>query len=567
MKIINKILAAICLLAVAEAVLSAASGNNAEAEYRKLSKSWTLNPDGSQEFRYSMELTLFTHTAMNSTYGESFIVYNPEYQTLKVNSSYTVQKDGTVIETPSNAFVEVLPGAAANAPAYNGLKEMVIVHTGLELGATIYLDYTLTSKPGYTPELDIYDMVGQSSPVKEYMISVSVPESQNLNFNLYGMNARPVTSAASGMKTYKWTLRNVKAASRLQDIYHFDAPYFAANTYDSSENMAGTLSAQLCDGKNDSAIRSLAGSVAGENLTDAEKLKAICSHIQDNYVEIPLDLAVCGYRIRPADEVMNSAYGTAAELVNVFQGLLNASGLDTDVYAVFPRRDIKGLGLDNVELYVKVRADGKDYLLAPTSADTRSVVLQRQYCPALNLSSGKVEAPEPKDAAIMYTADLTVSGDTVTAECWSSVSDFYQALAGGPDGIPGSSSFECEVPVEKAGQYLIIHLPDCPFSVVQDPLTSGSRRNIMLTLLAVCDESYTYRIHLGDRTLCTPEKEVTAENSAGRLEISVRMDGGDAVAERVLRLSKPQISPGEYADYLELMRIWSDHNHTSVLVK
>ena len=64
-----------------------------EAEYGKVSKAWTLHADGSQEYRSSMELTLFTHTAMNSTYGESFIVYNPDFQTLKIHSSYTRQKD------------------------------------------------------------------------------------------------------------------------------------------------------------------------------------------------------------------------------------------------------------------------------------------------------------------------------------------------------------------------------------------------------------------------------------------------------------------------------------------
>ena len=130
----------LCMLLMTTTVYGAS-----EAEYKKLAKTWTLNADGSQEFRYDMELTLFTHTAMNGTYGESFIVYNPQYQELKINSSYTKQKDGTIIKTPDNAFVEVLPRNAADAPAYNHLKEMVVVHTGLELGATIYLDYTVTS--------------------------------------------------------------------------------------------------------------------------------------------------------------------------------------------------------------------------------------------------------------------------------------------------------------------------------------------------------------------------------------------------------------------------------------
>ena len=75
--IINKFTLLLCLLALTASVFAAS-----EAEYKKLSKAYTLNADGSQEFHYCMELTLFTHTAMNGTYGESFIVYNPEYQVL-----------------------------------------------------------------------------------------------------------------------------------------------------------------------------------------------------------------------------------------------------------------------------------------------------------------------------------------------------------------------------------------------------------------------------------------------------------------------------------------------------
>ena len=59
-----------------------------EAEFRKLAETWTLHQDGSQEYRYYKELTLFTHTAMNSTYGQTFITYNPDFQELKIHSAY-----------------------------------------------------------------------------------------------------------------------------------------------------------------------------------------------------------------------------------------------------------------------------------------------------------------------------------------------------------------------------------------------------------------------------------------------------------------------------------------------
>ena len=150
---------------VFSAALVSFAAPKSEAQFDRLIKTYTLNPDGSQELRVQKQLTVYTHAAMNSLYGETFIVYDPSYQHLTVNESYTRQKDGTVVTTPDNAFVEVLPSAAADAPAYNGLKEMVVVHTGLELGATIYLDYTITTEAGDLPSLGIFAKIEEGSPI------------------------------------------------------------------------------------------------------------------------------------------------------------------------------------------------------------------------------------------------------------------------------------------------------------------------------------------------------------------------------------------------------------------
>ena len=94
----------ICLLFLLLIVVTPAYSAS-EASFRKLYKTYTLNEDGSMEERVYKELKIFTHAAMNSKYGESFIVYNPEFQELKINESYTIQKDGNKVVTPANAFV------------------------------------------------------------------------------------------------------------------------------------------------------------------------------------------------------------------------------------------------------------------------------------------------------------------------------------------------------------------------------------------------------------------------------------------------------------------------------
>jgi hypothetical protein len=119
---------------------------NYDAVYNKLSKTYTLNPDGSIEYSYSKELKLQTYRAFHNLYGETFIVYNPEYQELKINKVQTIMADGKKVNAPSNAFNEVLPGFAAGAPAFNGLREMVVTHPGTERNAVLLIDYTILTK-------------------------------------------------------------------------------------------------------------------------------------------------------------------------------------------------------------------------------------------------------------------------------------------------------------------------------------------------------------------------------------------------------------------------------------
>ena len=119
---------------------------NYDAVYLQLKKEYTLNADGSIDYHYVKKQKLQTYRSFHNLYGETFIVYNPDFQSLKVNDVYTIMADGKKNPSPANAFNEVLPGFAANAPAYNKLREMVITHSGTERNAVLNLDYVLHSK-------------------------------------------------------------------------------------------------------------------------------------------------------------------------------------------------------------------------------------------------------------------------------------------------------------------------------------------------------------------------------------------------------------------------------------
>ena len=109
----------------------------ADGVYKNVVKSYTLNNDGSMVYHYHHTLKYLTHFAFNRLYGESFIVYNPEYQELIVNESETMMKNGKKIQSPENAFNIVLPRFSAGAPDFNHMHEMVVTHTGLEFGMRV----------------------------------------------------------------------------------------------------------------------------------------------------------------------------------------------------------------------------------------------------------------------------------------------------------------------------------------------------------------------------------------------------------------------------------------------
>ena len=511
-----------------------------------------------------MELTLFTHTAMNGTYGESFIVYNPQYQELKINSSYTKQKDGTIIKTPDNAFVEVLPRNAADAPAYNHLKEMVVVHTGLELGATIYLDYTVTSKPGYLPEVDIFEELLQSSPVKEYTLTIVTPEVKELAYTLTNNPAKASVKRSGGTCTTSWTLRNLPASSRAPFVYvkNGDVPFLAATTYASEGEALATLLKQF-NPSGDPQLTTLAESLTEGKKKDEDKLEAILEYTTNHIANNGLTLDQTGYRLRPADAVMSTAYGTEAEKANLLAGLLDGAGFKAEPMATYQAYADKGLALKAVDqLFVSCMVNGELYLFS-TSSTHRPQTVNFDRTPLFSLQTGKpVTIAVPQDYLIKSDIAVRFKDGKVTTSTKESV---------GKELIPyfttGNSENEQTAPLKVENGYATISLPDAGYGFSHLPygyLNSQRKENLLIP--RPVNEVYTYTIECPENMeLRTPETDKTIRNAAGSLTISVKKNGRTATVTRSLELNKQLYTPAEYKDLRQLLTEWSDVNGKTLL--
>lgn len=579
--LINKI---ICLLIVLGTAISVSAAP--EAEFKKLIKSWTLNTDGSQEFHYNMELTIYSYLAMRSLYGESFIQYNPEYQTLKINSSYTKQKDGTIVKTPDNAFVEVLPRSAADAPAYNHLKEMVVVHTGLELGATIYLDYTITTKAGYLPGLDIFEPIQQASPIKEYSLSVTVPVDKDLSYSLANPQVMAEVNVEEGMRTISWKLKNVKPASLapMQRIESGDMQYLACSTFETNKEAMNYLFGQF-DRPESMPLISLAETLTEGKNTDTEKLQAIHSFIVNDFAHSRLSLSETGYHIRPAEDVIRSAYGTDAELINLLYGLLSAAKIETKVCAAYPVKDPQECSiLKAVRLFIQAKADGQTYLLTSGSSKMSEIGWTADYCDIRDLKTGEEVDLTPCSPNLSYDVTMKLSDKEVVSSIKANIPAAFvaysdskaTAFSAGDKNASVSQkenmitvNYQTTGKVESVPGYYLLRLPDSPAGVAHQPYASfNSTRDCNLFLPYAPNETYTYTIEVpANMELSTPTAEKNISNAAGNCLLSIKQTGNKVEVSRSLKINSNLIKRADYTVFHALMAAWATINDTPILFK
>lgn len=516
-----------------------------EAEFRKLSKTYTLRADGSQELRVQKELTLFTHAAMNGLYGETFIVYDPEFQELTIHESYTRQKDGTVIKTPSNALVEVLPSSAANAPAYNHLKEMVVVHTGVELGATIYLDYSIVSKAGYLPELDVCCPVKELSPVKEFIFRLNVPAGKSVRYELLNASAKPVIAQGNGMKSFIWTLKDVAPRpyaypsgrgnlGLVQAVASGMMPVFVASTWPGYTEAVKYLQKQFAVGNTSVVEGKVAELTQGLEGNPQAIRNAIANYMAGLYQlgHCNVSLQDAGYRLRPASEVITSAYGTQAELVNLDVTLQRAAGLEAEVAVCALRPSV----------------DGNRGL-----ATVMSLVCQSKKMPEKVALTGTEEAclqpfmtiTDLQGKKLMLESYLGAK-EARTTDTLEVKSDKLQELADGWGIVPLSDPTPVRSLYAYAGN------------------TSISEK-ILLPRTVDCALETIVRLPEGMKWSGHADKEIS--NACGKVVFSYKAVKGGVKVTRSIRIDRQLQTPANYKELYALLSEWRDTNNHTLVVK
>lgn len=307
---------------------------NADAVYLKLKKTYTLNADGSVDFRYYHQLAYLKPYAFNSQYGESFVVFNPQFQTLKVISAETLTPDKRKVSAPANAFNEVLPSTAANAPAYTHLKEMVISHTGLETGALVQLEYVIHSNAGFSNGLVGNESLMMASPVEELQFEITTPTSVKLNVASINIPTQAQVSVREKEQRYSWRLKNIASEASDPTVLASAKPRIMFAT----QSMTNDLKVvnKTIDTKVNAEFKNWIKSTTANTDTLAKKALALQKAVVEDINYYPVTLEQAAFRHRNPIDVFLSNGGTELEKSVLLASALKTIGVKVEVVATIP---------------------------------------------------------------------------------------------------------------------------------------------------------------------------------------------------------------------------------------
>ena len=581
---------------------------NADAIFEKFIKEFTLEADGSTSYREYKQLKLITQFSFNRLYGETFIIYNPEFQNLKINDAYTVMADGSKVITPPNAFNEVLPRDAAFSATANHMKEMVVTHTATEMGATIFLDYTLTSAKGYLPGFMGNVLIQESSPIAELEVIVRIPSDQELNHRMIGLRTGPEIKIEANQKVYVWKFNGVQASPKepLQGKYQLSAPRLLFTTVIGvAETINWLTNQQAFELQINDEMKAWTDNLRSKQTEEIETLMTIQKAVVENIVFERYNPEWLAYRARTPEEIWKSNGGNKLEKTLLLATLLKYANFNATPAIVGPKSlfDEKAINLtifDDFVLIVNTKSFGTIYMSAVeiSNQSLEYSLAQNIFIP---LSKGISRAPvEPVKmdnkinikGTISFNEELKPSG-TMEVELTGANNPFlllqndkgkFKSLISNKmikddDAISIKNSnvakSELLVKVESTESisdnngYYSWQLPVITggFEKWRIAYLDKTRQsNLFLPYPIVEKYSYTITLPL-DYTLINKRFNERLKNNVGTVSVEIKPKGNQIEINRELKLNTQMIYQIDYNEFRDMINFWLDKNLSTVKKK
>lgn len=566
---------------------------NSDAEYLRLIHEYDVKENGEFSYRHTHRLRLNSYFAVNRLFGETFVVFDTTFQTLTVHKSITTMRDGKKIPSPDNAFNLVLPRMASKAPAFNRLREMVITHTGLEVGSIIDLDYTLQTKPGFVAGFSKAVELRQNVPVDTLTIRVRIPRNKYFNYACTEGDITPDSIVFDTHKIYEWNFLDLPPATN-EPLHHKPVPSLYFSTCDDYQSVLGDLFNEA--GTLNEEIHTFFKKETDSLESKLEQILAVQEILATQVYTYSVPFHQAGYRFRGPAEVWQAAAGTAEEKARLFQAIINGLGIPSDIVLA---AQIPSMKPDIVvpELFtdVMVRVDlpgserryfNTDKLMdKPLISELIGKTLLVKKNGTLVTSTQYIE--EDFKSLSDWKANVTLTEEKTEGKLTGTLRGIfhpYYKLLKNEDhfknfiiqssqhmtvtettlekleqsGLKASVLFEQLYKDTSEAQFLFpLPLPSDVMGLIYNkPITLTRESELNLPVPLSEHLEWTIKTPVS-WTLLSGDVKIEKENSIGKITISFTGSENEIRIVRKLDIHKMNISPEQYDAFLELWRLWN----------
>lgn len=574
-----------------------------DAIYLDMLKEYTLHDDGSWTMRQMHQLKIVSYFSLNRRHGETFIVYDTLFQKLKINHCFTTMVNGREIHSPENAFNQVLPRFAANSPAHNHLREMVVTHTGLEIGAVINLDYEMRTQSDFLPGMMGDVLLTADVPVKNLTIRIKLPQNKTLKFQLFNSERKAEEKQNGSSKILEWKFTDLPAviSEPMQANQADFSPRLVFSTVDDWQKIYDYLNIE-----NVVAVEQNIRSHFFDNDVSAMlKILSTQSKIINETALINVPFAAIGFRYRQPQEVWQSNSGTLLEKAIFMASMLKGEGIqakpvlvsskisfDKDIPSLLPFDDVMVCAQPQPgeKIFFSVQKlnahslshDFAGHFVLPLDAERSGPKQLPLKDDIINASMLKVNLNVSDSASLSGTMQMALEGAAIP---YIKIQDAEGEIGQAVDNIKIKEPILRELSAEKliieakiddnpalkaqAGYYTM-QIPESQYGVNQlnIPVLSQTRMTpFQLPYASFRDES---KLTINFHETFTPvvkAVDISKQNAIGRIQIRIEPVGNTVKIKRSIQLNRQVIQPQEYNQFLEIWQLWQTPVYNSVMFK
>lgn len=576
-----------------------------DAVYKSIKKEYRITDDGSVSYHYQHQLKYITHNSFNRLFGESFIIYDPRYQQLKINKAETKMANGKIVKSPDNAFNEVLPGFAAGAPAFNHLREMVVTHTGLELGCVVNFDYEISSRAGYLPYLNDNILLQQYIPVENMEIVVTVPEGKELHYKLINSDVKASISKKDGQTIYTWNFKNLDAVANEtnQPAERLFMPRLIFSTTGLNDAIAGVLNSadkSLSDEMKVFVQKRMEGKKQG--IEFIKELQKIVGNEINNF-NVPIEYTA--YTIRPLAEVWASNGATQLEKMVLLNEFASFMGFESKLIFATPEKTFdKAIGnlKDFGKLMMLTKFEDKEIVFQCDPSQNNNLAYQIAEDKIVDANGTEISIPDYvketlNKVSVIGNIEINELGEYVGGleVKVSGVNYPYFDMLINPENakkvvesiLPSDAigkveviNFDnkgCEVKAEvkgkeiwkNTGEYYNFKLFSSSFGIDAAhlrPLTAKRETPLSIGYPVIEQYEISYSLPAGFEFV-GPIVNTEIANTAGEVKFIVESSENKITVNRQLKLEKSTISNADYNGFKALMDGWNKEGFKTLVVK